>query len=231
VRAVPEVPAETPGRRRPCLYEQFERVHPAVGAGHPTNVPGGIEPDLGGHQGQQASWGRPKPDNLAFQIGDVANTLPREQFEAADMDASQHDDRGARLDQRNTSKRREIVEIELAAQNGVLLLGSRRLDIPDIGEALGPRQLLGQIFGGNADAAVIHQSDSGRFQCFGRGHYMRRAVDARRACRRECLQEPASGVRHWHSKSPRIERSRLELAFELVQEAPIRGRGDDLLRA
>jgi len=91
-------------RRKPqegvdlALYEQFERVHPAVGAGHPTNVPGGIEPDLGGHQDQQASWGRPKPDNLAFQIGNVANTLPREQFEAADMDASQYDDRGARLD-------------------------------------------------------------------------------------------------------------------------------------
>jgi hypothetical protein len=39
-------------------------------------------------------------------------------------------------------------------------------------------------------------------QVFGPGQHTRRADDAGHTCRRECLQEPASGACHWHSKSP-----------------------------
>jgi len=60
------------------LHEQFERVGPALGTGHPMDILGGVEPDLGGHQGQHADRGRPEPDRLALKVGDMANILPGE---------------------------------------------------------------------------------------------------------------------------------------------------------
>src|SRR5215469_6489217 len=59
------------------MHEQFEWVAPVI-ASHPTNVFGGIEPDLGSHQGQQGVWRRAEPDALTLQFGDVANTVPGE---------------------------------------------------------------------------------------------------------------------------------------------------------
>jgi hypothetical protein len=90
--------------------------------------------------------------------------LPREQFEAADMDAGQHDDRSAGIDLRDISAGEEIGKIDLAAQKRVYLLAARGLDIPDVGEALRSQQLLGHIFGRDADAAVVHQSHGRRFE-------------------------------------------------------------------
>ena len=66
------------GRDDLALHEEFERVGPAIGAGRPMNVLGGIEPDLGRHQLQQADRRRPEPDGLALQVGDVANPLAGE---------------------------------------------------------------------------------------------------------------------------------------------------------
>ena len=59
------------------MHEQFEWVAPVI-TPHPTNVFGGIEPDLGSHQGQQGVWGRAEPNALTLQFGDVANTVPGE---------------------------------------------------------------------------------------------------------------------------------------------------------
>jgi len=42
------------------------------------DILGGVEPDLGGHQGQHADRGRPEPDRLALKVGDMANILPGE---------------------------------------------------------------------------------------------------------------------------------------------------------
>ena len=73
------------------LGEELERSERRVG--DPTDVPGGIEPDLGGHQGQQRSGSRLEADTLAFQIGDIVDAFPSEQFEATDMHAAEHDNR------------------------------------------------------------------------------------------------------------------------------------------
>jgi class 3 adenylate cyclase len=55
------------------------------------------------------------------------------------------------------------------------------LDIADVGEAFRPQQLIGHIFGSDADAAVIHQSYTRRFERPLRSARSRRTKDARGA--------------------------------------------------
>ena len=97
------------------------------------------------------------------------------------MDAGQHDDRTAGLDELDTPGRDEVGKIELAAQKRVVLPASRRLDIADIGEALRPQQLLGHVFGCNADAVVVRQSDGRRFESVLSGQRSRQTEQVRRA--------------------------------------------------
>ena len=73
-------------------------------------------------------------------------------------------DRHAGIDLRDISAREEIRKIELALQKRAYLLAPRGLDIADIGESLCSQQLLGHIFGSDADAAVIHKSHGRRFE-------------------------------------------------------------------
>ena len=68
------------------LDEQFEGVDP-IGGGHPANVVRGVEPDLSRHQLQQFDGGCPEANRPALQVGNVANALPGEKFQAADIDA------------------------------------------------------------------------------------------------------------------------------------------------
>ena len=80
-------------RRKPeegldlSLDEQFEGIGPAIAGGHPPNVLDGVEPDLRRHQLQQFDGGSPEANRPALQVGNVANALPGEKFQAADIDA------------------------------------------------------------------------------------------------------------------------------------------------
>src|SRR5207237_3751861 len=84
-----------------ALREQIERFDRRIGGDDPANVLGRIEPDMRGHDGHEGRMGRPQTfdaDTLSLQFGYGADALAAEQFEAADMDAGEHDDRYAGID-------------------------------------------------------------------------------------------------------------------------------------
>jgi hypothetical protein len=63
-----------------------------------------VEPDMGDHCGQENVLVRPQrrhTDALPFQIGNAADAVIAEQFEAADMHAGQKRDRLTRGDRYN----------------------------------------------------------------------------------------------------------------------------------
>src|SRR5215469_16719047 len=77
---------------------------------------------------------------------------------------------------------------------------------------------------GQADALILCDPHRGRFErslAIKRSRYPRQAGNA---SQREGSQKLAFRLAHGH-------RSRLQFAFDLVQEAPVRTLGDDLLRA
>src|SRR5262249_14831652 len=79
-------------------------------SGNPVYVLDGVEPDIGGHAGEEQVRTRAQDLHAhasALQIRDAANALASEQLEAADMDAGQHFDRFARV-HRDDERRGEI---------------------------------------------------------------------------------------------------------------------------
>src|SRR5215471_8403093 len=68
-----------------ALGEQVERPDLRIGAGDPTYVFCGIETDLKRHEAQQTGRAPLQADAFAFQTGDAADVVPREQLETADM--------------------------------------------------------------------------------------------------------------------------------------------------
>src|SRR5438105_1773661 len=82
-----------------AIYETIDEFD--VWIGYPVDALDGVKAELGGDQGQQHVRGRPQglhSDALGLQVGDPANTLVPEQFDTADMDASEQRNRLAGLD-------------------------------------------------------------------------------------------------------------------------------------
>ena len=80
--------------RNASILPSINRIYSAFlrRIGDPAKVLLGIEPDLGGHQGQQEIRARPEPrdaNSLSFQTGNAVNVFMAEQYEAADMHAGQ----------------------------------------------------------------------------------------------------------------------------------------------
>jgi hypothetical protein len=122
-------------------------------------------------------------DALTLEIADMTDTFGGEQLEAADMDAGQHDDRRPGLDHpRQIVEGEAIGEIDLAACYS-LVLGRSGHDfrVADVGKTLGPKQVLGDIFRGNANTAVIDQPDGRRFEGTFGSQSRRRVQQARGA--------------------------------------------------
>jgi len=84
----------------PAVREQLHRLDLRAGDDLP-DICGGVEPDMGGYGGQEHVWARAQAlhaDVFAFEVGDAADAFPREQFEAADVNAGQQDDRFTGVD-------------------------------------------------------------------------------------------------------------------------------------
>src|ERR1700738_4441541 len=94
--------------------EQIQRVDRRVGAGHPANVLGGVEPDMSSHQGQQIGWTRLEADAFALQLANASDAFLGQQFVTAAMRAGEHDDRRAGVDRLDMIERETATEIELA---------------------------------------------------------------------------------------------------------------------
>src|SRR6516164_6617261 len=85
-----------------ALHEQLDWLD--RGVGHPLDVLGRVEPDMRGHHGHEQVPGRSESLHahaLALEVGNAADAVLAEQFEAADMNASQHRDRFAGVERRD----------------------------------------------------------------------------------------------------------------------------------
>ena len=103
-------------------------------------------------------------------------------------------------------------------------LGRRRVDKAAIGQALGAQEFLCDILRGIADALILCDPHRGRFERSLTTKRSRHWREAGPTSQREGSQKLAFRLAHGH-------RSRLQFAFDLVQEAPVCPVGNDLLRA
>ncbi len=120
-----------------------------------------------GHDGHERRMGRPQTfdaDALSLQLSDAAHALIPEQFEAADMDAGEHDDRYAGVDCLDVIEGGGHAEMHVAApdrrRNGI----RRRVHIADVGKTLRAQQLFGDMLWGNTDRIDLREADGGGFE-------------------------------------------------------------------
>ena len=82
-----------------ALHEQLDRFDLRVG--HPIDVLGWVEPDMGSHHRHEQGPGRshsPHAHALTLQVGDASDAFSAEQLIAADMDTREQRDRIAGVD-------------------------------------------------------------------------------------------------------------------------------------
>ena len=84
-------------------------------AGHPLDVLGGIESDIGGHAGDQRLPHQSTTHLLALQIANAADVFVRKQRIASDMHAGEHRRRRAGIDRRNHGRGIDHREIKPGA--------------------------------------------------------------------------------------------------------------------
>ena len=121
---------------------------------------------MGGYGGQEHVRARTQAlhaDVFAFEVGDAADAFPREQFEAADVNSGQQDDRFTGVDCGDEIRGITQAEIHLALRDRLGRGSPRGIDIADLGKTLCPQQLLGDVFRGVAEAA-LRKADGRRFE-------------------------------------------------------------------
>jgi hypothetical protein len=160
-----------------------------------------VQADIRHHAGEKdVSTGiqRRHGDGLAPQVADGADCVRPEQFEAANVEPRQDDDRVSRL-QAEEQRRREVpIEVGFArGQRRLNIGGPRFLEVVYLGEAFAAQQFFGHILRGLTDARDLHQPDARRF-----GRWLRRHPPGVQA-------EQPSGPRKRHpaEKSPSAELS------------------------
>jgi hypothetical protein len=89
-------------------------------ARHPVDVLHRVEPDMGGHGGQEHVRGRRKALHAhrpALQIGDAANALVTEELEAPGMHASNDGDRLSGIDRDDQGRGEVQAEVDVPTRN------------------------------------------------------------------------------------------------------------------
>jgi hypothetical protein len=109
------------------------------------------------------------PDILALEVGHTTDAWPRPQFEAANMHAGNERDSGAAVDRGDPIRSEVYTEIDLGARKRLGSASWVLRHIADLGKALGPQQLLGDMLRGNADARVFEKPYGGGFEGSFRG--------------------------------------------------------------
>jgi len=167
-----------------ALREQRHRADIRAG-GNPPDIVGGVEPDMGGRGGQKdvcAPAQGLNADALFFQITDAVDAFPREQFEAADVDAGQQDDRFAGIDCRDPVRGVSHAEIDLTPRDRPGGISRPGIDIADLGKTLRAEQRLGDMLRGVAEGMPVRNAKGRRFKGSLRGHRWRSAQEAGGAC-------------------------------------------------
>ena len=172
------------------------------------------------------------PDALALQIGDAADVFVPEQLEAAGITPASKVIGSPAIDRGNEIRRISSTGNRPCRCATRSVTPEPRFDIADIGEAVRAQQLFGEILRRDADE---RRSFRGARRWF-RAAPPRRALAGAAArptapASDAVVREAAAGLHHRHRKPPLLAASRLQLAFELVQEPPVGAVGDDLLRA
>jgi hypothetical protein len=94
-------------------------------------------------------------DLLALQVADGANGFVREQLEASGMHTRQCRDRHASIKAQDERCREKEAEIDLAACDRLRLRKTLRCGhVANIGKALRPQQVLGDVPGRHADGGI-----------------------------------------------------------------------------
>jgi hypothetical protein len=112
---------------------------------------------------QVTSWRGSRPldgDGLAPQIPDRVDPVASEQLEAADVGLGQHDDRlpGVCPDDKRGGEVQ--ADMGLVGGEGLCDPGPRHgLDVVHLGEPLAPKELFGDVLGGDTDAGDLDQPD------------------------------------------------------------------------
>jgi hypothetical protein len=227
-RALLTMTRPTPRPRKSCgsggnprnasIFSRREQFHRhGRGFGEPTDIFGRIEPDMGGHGADEQVPGRAQAlhaDSLALQIRDAPDAIPREQFEAADMQAADDRDRHAGIDRHEILRRKGRREVLFAASELACHPLKGDLHEADIGEALGPQELLGDELGRDADAGILRQPDAGGLQLAFLRKRAAAAQQARDARRSERGKKPTTGLRDVHHSSPYYSAARSGLQKE-----------------
>ena len=141
-----------------------------VSAHDPLNIVDGIEPDVGGHEGQphvprvvESVHAHP----LASQFRDAADALLGNQFEASGVQPAQHLDRHAGVDRLDVLRREVHREICLTACDPLRLVDAPvSFHVADIGKTLGADQISGNVRACPAIGSIDlpRQADCGRFR-------------------------------------------------------------------
>jgi hypothetical protein len=182
-------------------------MKPDGAAGDPINILAGVDTDIAGDDGQKQMRGRSKgfdPHTLALEIENAVNPFAPEHFKAADMHGAEGGYRQPAIERGDEHGGEIRAEIDFAAGDRLGCVDGRRgvSDVADIGKALGPQQLIGDVLGGDADTGNLREAHGGRFE-HPLGCWCRRSAQQDRAtCRRHCGQKAAAGLHHRHRKPP-----------------------------
>jgi len=128
--------------------------------------------------------------------------VSRKQFEAADMDASQHSDRLPGVDPGSKQHRKIQSEIDLVLRNRGRDIVRGRIHIADFGEAFGAQQLLGDLKRRLADRKILGDADGSRVEFPLRGQRSRQAEQARPDGQRKCGQKASPCLPDFHRTLP-----------------------------
>jgi hypothetical protein len=172
-------------------------------AGHALDVLDGIEPDIGGHAGDQRLWHQSGAHLLTLQISDAADAFVRKQRIASDMHSGEYRRRRTGLDRRNQGRRIDHREIKLAAFHGLGTgaLGCYRYML-NIREAFGAQQFIGDVCRRVANESAGRDANRAGFRRRLLGKALVAAEETCRTGQRRAGQKVATTVERLHHGSP-----------------------------
>src|SRR5438132_12580252 len=152
----------------------------------PVDVLVGIQAHVRRHAGEErvgTGVQRGHRDRPSLEVADRSDTIGAQQFEAADVLASQDDDRVSCLDSQDHRRREVPTDISLARSERLLDPdGPCSRSVLQVGETLGPEQLFGHPLRAPAGAGDAGNSESLRLgRRLGSGQSGSKSGEARRS--------------------------------------------------
>ena len=157
-RAAPAAPAENPGRRRPCPLARSASPRSPECTTQLMSFRGST-PTYAAMLDRNRCWSGPQARHghrLSLQIADRADPVGPEELETADVHAGKHDDRSPDVERDSERTRRGPSRCSTSPATISSAPGRppARRRIPDVGESLGPQQLLGDVLRERTDGRL-----------------------------------------------------------------------------